>query len=162
MKENNIKILEAKNINGNTYCRFEDEPDMWYQVSCKPMDELFENNKAHFKVDSYKHIRQYIHNYLGLTKKEIRDMFWNMIEEIVEREVKACLNNKNKIQDLIEKSIVDEIRRQDNCERHSYTLSVMDDIYCKIDKVIHEEVRNKLIIGLKGDDEVEQDRRKND
>lgn len=105
----------------------------------------------HFVIgpDGFKNIRNYIHNYLGLTKEEIRKFIWDFIEEIVQEEIQKVLNDEARLHRLIEENIVREIRRNDNHERHSFAVSIMDDIYCKIDKVIHEEVRKRLVIELK-------------
>lgn len=108
-----------------------------------------EKEGVSFKVESFKEIRNYIHNYLGLTKDEVKEMFREELTRIVKEEVEHVMNDKPRLVNMIHDSIVKEIRRQDNYERHSFTISVMDEIYNRIDNIIHKEVCDKLIIGVK-------------
>lgn len=103
--------------------------------------------KASFKIDNYKELKNYIHNYLGLTKEEIKKMVWDTVVETVNEEVNKCLNDKERIKSIIEGQIKFEIMRDH--PRRSYIHSTMDEIYNKIDTTIHEEVVKRLRIELK-------------
>ena len=103
--------------------------------------------KASFKIDNYKELKNYIHNYLGLTKEEIKKMIWDTVVETVNEEVNKCLNDKERIKSIIEGQIKFEIMRDH--PRRSYIHSTMDEIYNKIDTTIHEEVIKRLRIELK-------------
>ena len=103
--------------------------------------------KASFKIDNYKEIKNYIHNYLGLTKEEIKKIIWDTVVETVNKEVNKCLNDKERIKSIIEGQIKFEIMRDH--PRRSYIHSTMDEIYNKIDTTIHEEVIKRLRIELK-------------
>ena len=103
--------------------------------------------KASFKIDNYKELKNYIHNYLGLTKEEIKKMIWDTVVETVNKEVNKCLNDKERIKSIIEGQIKFEIMRDH--PRRSYIHSTMDEIYNKIDSTIHEEVIKRLRIELK-------------
>ena len=103
--------------------------------------------KASFRIDNYKELKNYIHNYLGLTKEEIKKMVWDIVVETVNEEVNKCLNDKERIKSIIEGQIKFEIMRDH--PRRSYIHSTMDEIYNKIDTTIHEEVVKRLRIELK-------------
>lgn len=103
--------------------------------------------KASFRKDNYKELKNYIHNYLGLTKEEIKKMIWDTVVETVNEEVNKCLNDKERIKSIIEGQIKFEIMRDH--PRRSYIHSTMDEIYNKIDTTIHEEVVKRLRIELK-------------
>ena len=103
--------------------------------------------KASFKIDNYKELKNYIHNYLGLTKEEIKKMIWDTVVETVNKEVNKCLNDRERIRAIIEGQIKFEIMRDH--PRRSYIHSTMDEIYNKIDSTIHEEVIKRLRIELK-------------
>ena len=103
--------------------------------------------KASFRKDNYKELKNYIHNYLGLTKEEIKKMVWDTVVETVNKEVNKCLNDKERIKSIIEGQIKFEIMRDH--PRRSYIHSTMDEIYNKIDSTIHEEVVKRLRIELK-------------
>ena len=103
--------------------------------------------KASFRIDNYKELKNYIHNYLGLTKEEVKKMIWDTVVETVNEEVNKCLNDKERIKSIIEGQIKFEIMRDH--PRRSYIHSTMDEIYNKIDTTIHEEVVKRLRIELK-------------
>lgn len=103
--------------------------------------------KASFRKDNYKELKNYIHNYLGLTKEEVKKMIWDIVVETVNEEVNKCLNDKERIKSIIEGQIKFEIMRDH--PRRSYIHSTMDEIYNKIDSTIHEEVIKRLRIELK-------------
>ena len=103
--------------------------------------------KASFRKDNYKELKNYIHNYLGLTKEEIKKMIWDTVVETVNKEVNKCLNDKERIKSIIEGQIRYEIMKDH--PRRSYIHSTMDEIYNKIDTTIHEEVVKRLRIELK-------------
>lgn len=113
--------------------------------------------KTNFKAENYKDIKNYIHNYLGLTKKEIREIILEIVEETIKKEVNKCFNDKNRLQHMIEKEILSQIKYgQDNYKRKSFLISVMDEVYNRIDGVIHEEVLKRLQITLKDKEELNQ------
>lgn len=106
--------------------------------------------KTNFKIENYKDIKNYIHNYLGLTKEEIKGMVLEVVKNIVEKEVNKCLNDENRLQHMIEKEILNQIKYgQDGYKRRSFLISVMDEVYNRIDGIIHEEVLKRLQITLK-------------
>lgn len=98
---------------------------------------------------NFKDIRNYIHNDLNITKEDIRTLILNEIHTIINREVEKALNDKVYLKRCIQDEIVKQIYRDYNKERSVFTISVMDEIYNKIDKVIHQEVINRLVIELK-------------
>ena len=103
--------------------------------------------EASFRIDNYKELKNYIHNYLGLTKEEIKKMVWDTVVETVNKEVNKCLNDKERIKAIVEGQVRFEIMRDH--PRRSYIHSTMDEIYNKIDTTIHEEVVKRLRIELK-------------
>lgn len=104
---------------------------------------------THFEVTDFKGIRNYIHNYLGLTKDEVRSIIKEELVKIVHEQVEKELKDKEHIQQIIQKKIIDEIRRDYGKERRSYAISTMDEIYNKIDREIHEEVLKRLVVTLR-------------
>lgn len=106
--------------------------------------------KTNFEVENYKDIKNYIHNYLGLTKEEVREMVLEVVKDTVKKEVDKCLNDENRLQHMIEKEILSQIKYgQDGYKRRSFLISVMDEVYNRIDGIIHEEVLKRLQITLK-------------
>lgn len=106
--------------------------------------------KTNFEIESYKDIKNYIHNYLGLTKEEVREMVLEAVKNTVKKEVDKCLNDENRLQHMIEKEILSQIKySQDGYKRRSFLISVMDEVYNRIDGIIHEEVLKRLQITLK-------------
>lgn len=121
------------------------------------MEEKQEIKKSqyYFTLDSYKDIRNYIHNYLGIRKEEIRDMFWDFIKDIIDEEITKCLNDEPRIERLVEDKIVAQIRKLDIKNRHSYPTTIMDRIYLKIDEEIAKIVQDKIIVTLKQEEQKE-------
>lgn len=106
--------------------------------------------KTNFEIENYKDIKNYIHNYLGLTKEEVREMVLEVVKNTVKKEVDKCLNDENRLQHMIEKEILRQIKYgQDGYKRRSFLISVMDEVYNRIDGIIHEEVLKRLQITLK-------------
>ena len=101
-------------------------------------------------MDRYKDVKNYIHNELGITKEYIDDL----IRKTVKEEIVKVLNDDERIKRTVENEIVRccKIYKSDGTRR-SFVINVMDDIYNKIDSVIHEEVRKRLIIELKEPEE---------
>lgn len=101
-------------------------------------------------MDSYKDVKNYIHNELGITKEYIDDI----IRKTVKEEIVKVLNDNERIRRTVENEVVRccKIYNSDGTRR-SFVINVMDDIYNKIDKVIHEEVHKRLIIELKEPEE---------
>lgn len=109
------------------------------------------STKTSFTIESYKDIKNYIHNYLGLTKEEVRSMVDEVVKDTVQKEVSKYLNDENRLTSLVEKEILRQLKCQDHI-RNSFIINTMDGIYNKIDKVIHEEVLKRLQITLKEPD----------
>lgn len=107
--------------------------------------------KTNFRVDNYKEIKNYIHNYLGLTREEVKKMVWDVVVKLVNEEVNKCLNDKERIKAIVEGQVRYEIMKDH--PRRSYIHTTMDEIYNKIDSVIHEEVVKRLRIELKEPEE---------
>lgn len=103
-----------------------------------------------------KDIKNYISNSLGISKDEIKDEIFNTIKEMVSIEVEKCLNDENRLQSLVEKEVLRQIKKSDG--RNSYIVMTMDAIYNKIDKVIHEEVLKRLVIELRSDEDVKSNK----
>lgn len=103
-------------------------------------------------MSAYNDIKNYIHNELGVTKEYVDDI----IRKTVVDEIHKILNDEPRIKQVIEDEIVRccKIYKSDGTRR-SFVISVMDDIYNKIDKTIHEEVRKRLIVELRSDDDAE-------
>lgn len=102
-----------------------------------------------FKVDSFKSIRNYIHNYLGITKDEVRDIILDEIKKIVHEEVIKSLNDKERLKSIVEKELIRQIKYgQDRYERSRFIINTMDHVYNRIDSIIHEEVLKRLRIEL--------------
>lgn len=104
--------------------------------------------KTNFEIENYKDIKNYIHNYLGLTKEEVRSIINETVKDTVQKEVSKYLNDENRLTSLVEKEIIRQLKCQDKV-RNSFIINTMDGIYNKIDKVIHEEVIKRLQITLK-------------
>lgn len=104
--------------------------------------------KTNFEIENYKDIKNYIHNYLGLTKEEVRSIIDGVVKDTIQKEVSKYLNNENRLTSLVEKEIIRQLKCQDKI-RNSFIVNTMDGIYNKIDKVIHEEVIKRLQITLK-------------
>ena len=139
--------MKPENV-GTRYNKFRGLYDEDYTTTLSDHTEPIQQvKKASFKIDNYKELKNYIHNYLGLTKEEIKKMIWDTVVETVNEEVNKCLNDKERIKSIIEGQIKFEIMRDH--PRRSYIHSTMDEIYNKIDTTIHEEVIKRLRIELK-------------
>ena len=99
-----------------------------------------------------KDLRNYIHNDLGISKDEIRNMLNEEIKKIISEETTKVLNDKEKISSMIEKEIIRQLK-YDTSDRTHYLICTMDKIYNKIDSVIHDEVVKRLVIELKEPEE---------
>ena len=105
--------------------------------------------EANFKVNSFKDIRNYIHNYLGLTKDEVRNIVLDEIKVIVKEEMSKLAKDEDFIRSFIENEILRQLRYGElKHERRSFLINTMDSIYNEIDKTIHEEVCKRLRIEL--------------
>lgn len=105
--------------------------------------------EANFKVESFKDIRNYIHNYLGLTKDEVRGIILEEIRDIVKEEISKLAKDEDFIHSYIEKEILRQLKHGElKHERRSFLINTMDSIYNQIDKTIHEEVCKRLRIEL--------------
>ena len=77
-------------------------------------------------------------------------MALEVVKNTVKKEVDKCLNDENRLQHMIEKEILSQIKYgQDGYKRRSFLISVMDEVYNRIDGIIHEEVLKRLQITLK-------------
>ena len=109
--------------------------------------------KTNFEIQNYKDLKNYIHNYLGLTKEEVHDMVKEVVQQTVKAEVEKCLHDQNKLEHLIEKEILRQIKYNgQDYQRRYFIQNTMDAIYNRIDTVIHEEVLKRLQITLKEPD----------
>lgn len=98
---------------------------------------------------SFKDIKNYIHNYLGLTKEEVRSIVLDEIKAIVKEEVTKTLNDKERLESMVEKEILRQLKFGPNkYERSSFIINTMDHIYNRIDSIIHDEVLKRLRIEL--------------
>lgn len=105
--------------------------------------------EANFKVESFKDIRNYIHNYLGLTKDEVRGIVLEEIRAIVKEEISKLAKDEDFIHSYIEKEILRQLRYGElKHERRPFLINTIDSIYNQIDKTIHEEVCKRLRIEL--------------
>lgn len=112
------------------------------------------STKTNFEIQNYKDLKNYIHNYLGLTKEEVRDMVKEVVQQSVKAEVEKCLNDQNRLEHLIEKEIIRQVKYNgQDYQRRYFIQNTMDAIYNRIDTVIHEEVLKRLQITLKEPDE---------
>ena len=103
---------------------------------------------TNFKIESYKDIKNYIHNDLGFTKDEVKSIIEKTLAELVRKEIIKILNDETRLRILINDCISREISNQSK-ERRCYMHSMMDDIYKKIDEEIHKQVTDRLLITLK-------------
>ena len=62
--------------------------------------------EANFKVNSFKDIRNYIHNYLGLTKDEVKNIVLDEIRAIVKEEMSKLAKDEDFIRSFIENEIL--------------------------------------------------------
>ena len=140
--------MKPENV-GTRYNRFIGLYDEDYTVTFTDHTEPIRHEpvKANFRIDNYKELKNYIHNYLGLTKEEVKKMVWDTVVETVNEEVNKCLNDKERIKAIVEGQVRYEIMKDH--PRRSYIHSTMDEIYNKIDSTIHEEVIKRLRIELK-------------
>lgn len=108
------------------------------------------STKTNFEIQNYKGIKNYIHNYLGINKEEVRSMIIEVIQQTIKTEVEKLLNDQNRLEHLIEKEILSQVKYngQDFQRRH-FIQNTMDAVYNRIDTVIHEEVLKRLQITLK-------------
>lgn len=112
------------------------------------------STKTNFEIQNYKDLKNYIHNYLGLTKEEVRDMVKEVVQQSVKVEVEKCLNDQNRLEHLIEKEIIRQVKYNgQDYQRRYFIQNTMDAIYNRIDTVIHEEVLKRLQITLKEPDD---------
>lgn len=100
--------------------------------------------------NSYKEIKNYIHNDLGYSRKELDEYINKIIEEYVNKRVEKLLNDKNFLEETISKEIIRQLRREE--PSRSYLVCTVNEIYSKIDKIIHDEVTSRLIVELKPKD----------
>lgn len=105
--------------------------------------------------NNYRELKNYIHNYLGISKEDIKKAIWDLVVELVNEEVNKCLNDKERIRAIIEGQVRYEIMK--DRPRRSYIHSTMDEIYNKIDSTIHEEVVKRLRVELKEPEDFEGD-----
>lgn len=111
--------------------------------------------KTNFEVANYKEIRNYIHNYLGLTKDEVKDMVREGIKEEISKYIEQELSDKHKWEQFIEGHLRKIILDSADNNRFSYLHCTVDKLYHKIDETIHEEVLKRLVIKLRDPNEKE-------
>lgn len=61
------------------------------------------------KVSIYKQLKNHLHNTLGLTKKDIRSMVEQSIEDVVERRVDVLIRDKLNVQNMVDEAIARKI-----------------------------------------------------
>lgn len=101
---------------------------------------------------SRKDLRDYIHNYLGISKSAIRDAIIEEIQLLVKEEVSRCIKDEQWLENIIKQEVIRTIKSQDDIEGKQYLITSMNSIYNTITKEIHNLVCEKVIIALKGDD----------
>lgn len=102
------------------------------------------------KTNSYKVIKNFIHNDLGITKEYID----TIIRDTVNNEIHKILNDELRIKSIIENEIIRSCKKYNSDgTRRSFIVSTMDDIYNRIDSEIHKTVRERLIVKLRDSDE---------
>lgn len=110
-------------------------------------DHTEPNDKSIYTRNNYRELKNYIHNYLGISREDIKKAIWDLVVELVNEEVNKCLNDKERIRAIIEGQVRYEIMKDH--PRRSYIHTTMDEIYNKIDSTIHEEVVKRLRVELK-------------
>lgn len=111
------------------------------------------STKTNMEIQNYKDLKNYIHNYLGLTKEEVRAMVKEVVQQYVETEVKKCLSDEQRLEHLIEKEILRQIKyNNQDYQRKYFIQNTLDAIYNRIDTVIHDEVLKRLQITLREPD----------
>ena len=99
-------------------------------------------------MSDYSDVKNYIHNELGITKEYVD----NIIVKTVQDEVKKVFNNEGYVRDVIIKTIDREVRREVCGESGWHTIHDMNSmIKDEILNIIVKEVKDKVIISLKGD-----------
>lgn len=102
------------------------------------------------KTNSYRVIKNFIHNDLGITKEYID----TIIRDTVNNEIHKILNDELRIKSIIENEIIRSCKEYNSDgTRRSFIVSIMDDIYNRIDSEIHKTVRERLIVKLRDSDE---------
>lgn len=98
---------------------------------------------------SYKDIKNYIHNDLGISYQEVYNLVIDAIKKTVEKAVDEALSDQDRLQYLVEKEVLRQIKYNKDKNRQYFIQCTLDSIYNKIDQVIHEEVLKRLVIDLK-------------
>ncbi len=117
-------------------------------------------SESNFKVDDFKSIRNYIHNYLGLTKEEVKDIILDEVRKICQEECRKVFNDNEYLENLIKNTIRNTLQHWYNedknnkgaYQRTEYVVNTMNKIYSQIDKEIHQIVCSRLLVGLKEPD----------
>lgn len=102
------------------------------------------------QAEIYRAAKNVIHNDLGITKEYIDDV----IKKTVQDEIKILMNDEGFIRGLVEKEVAYSLYRKDNDRWHTI-YDASNYIEDKITKTILNTVKEKLVIGLKDDDEYE-------
>jgi hypothetical protein len=111
--------------------------------------------KTNTKSSTSKEIRNYIHNSLGLTKDEVKEIVREGIKEEVSNYINQELCDKEKWEFFIESHLQKIILDSADTQRYSYLHCTVDKLYHKIDEEIHNEVLKRLSVSLKPmDDQV--------
>ena len=95
-------------------------------------------------MSNYSDVKNYIHNELGITKDYIN----NVIEKTVKDEISKMMNDKQHIYDLVEKQVLNNLKRKSDNSWHILT-DCSNWIEEEIKTTILKEVKDKLIIKLK-------------
>ena len=101
-------------------------------------------------MSNYSDVKNYIHNELGITKEYIDEV----IKKTVQDEISKLMNDDCFIRGLVEKEVAYSLYRKDNDRWHTI-YDASNYIEDKITKTILNTVKEKLVIGLKDDNEYE-------
>lgn len=101
-------------------------------------------------MSNYSDVKNYIHNELGITKEYIDEV----IKKTVQDEISKLMNDDCFIRGLIENEVARSLYKKDNNRWHTI-YDASNYIEDKITKTILNTVKEKLVIGLKDDNEYE-------
>lgn len=101
-------------------------------------------------MSNYSDVKNYIHNELGITKEYIDEV----IKKTIQDEISKLMNDDCFIRGLIENEVARSLYKKDNNRWHTI-YDASNYIEDKITKTILNTVKEKLVIGLKDDNEYE-------
>ena len=101
-------------------------------------------------MSNYSDVKNYIHNELGITKEYIDEV----IKKTIQDEISKLMNDDCFIRGLVENEVARSLYKKDNNRWHTI-YDASNYIEDKITKTILNTVKEKLVIGLKDDNEYE-------